>query len=278
MTRATQNISLLARAKHNAQNKNSPQGQTARKGQRGFTMSRNTRTSNAAAVNAENTTSNAAENRKARRNTRKAVAKPAPVAEVTSTAPAAAESIDNAVAAYIAPGAPELMPAPVAPVNRVARTVALLNAAPEHAAPIYSPETGLLNLPAVNDLAEYNAAIVAAYEAGFQGINAAAAYKGENAAAVNLAHVVDAVRRMLEHMGKGTGISSLYNIIDGRVCYKVKVARKAANSLGNSRKLAAFIDTAMAYLSKGKGTIQARTGHASGVSFTCDRRQYAVNA
>ena len=165
-------------------------------------------------------------------------------------------------------------------------------AAPVTPAPIYDLETGRLDLRPAADLHELQNQFAAAVDAGFTGIDAKAAYiaapavfmperpaeitAGMALAAENLAALVEAVRATLAAMGKGTGTSSIYNVLDGRLCHGVH-CRKVATRLSSSRALATFIDTYMGWLAHPVAPVATRTS-VHGVSFTCDRRQWAVRA
>lgn len=159
-------------------------------------------------------------------------------------------------------------------------------------APVYDAATGRLTLTPCNSLEALQAQLSKAVELGFCGVNAKAAYLAAPSvfavqraadvtdamlnAAENLATLIDAVRYTLASMGKGTGTSSLYNVLDGRTCHRVR-CRKVAMRLGSSRALAAFIDTYMGVLAQPVAPVAVRTS-AHGVSFTCDRRQWAARA
>lgn len=163
-------------------------------------------------------------------------------------------------------------------------------------APLFDATNGRLNLAPRNTLAELVADIQGAFDMGFTGIDAKAAYlfaptvfmpetpetpAGAELNAANLANALDAVRATLANMGKGTGTSSLFNVLDGRTCHGIR-GRKLATRLGSSRALAAFIDTYMGALARSTSSAPAMRVNSHGTAFECDRRQWqpraAVNA
>lgn len=159
-------------------------------------------------------------------------------------------------------------------------------------APVYDAATGRLTLTPCNSLEALQAQLSKAVELGFSGVNAKAAYLAGPSvfaperpagvtdamlnAAENLAILIDAVRYTLASMGKGTGTSSLYNVLDGRTCHRVR-CRKVATQLSNSKALAAFIDTFMGSLARPVGPLAICTS-VHGVRFSADRRQWSVRA
>lgn len=159
-------------------------------------------------------------------------------------------------------------------------------------APVYDAATGRLTLTPCNSLDALQAQLNKAVEFGFNGVNAKAAYLAAPSvfaterpadvtdamlnAAENLAALIDAVRYTLASMGKGTGTSSLYNVLDGRVCHHVR-CRKVATQLMSSKALATFIDTFMGALARPVAPLAMSTS-VHGVRFSVDRRQWSVRA
>ncbi|WP_165069905.1 hypothetical protein [Desulfovibrio sp. ZJ200] len=157
----------------------------------------------------------------------------------------------------------------------------------QNTTPVYDPTTGRLNLHPAANLEELRAQIQQSLDAGFDSIDAKIAYAilqpnqrnepdSVQIACDNLQNAIVAVQGTLANMKKRTGVSCIYNVLDGRDCHHVKCER-IARRLENSKKLSEFIDTTM-------GQCMTRTGDTglgiresrNGKEYTCDRRQYVA--